>query len=135
MCVIFLLSGFNKLTNWSSNEAYLETHGMTTATSLLLAMAVVVELLGGLALLVGFRVRVVAIVLFLYLIPTTLIFHNFWAYEGAMRQDQMIHFLKNLTILGGLLEASVAGAGAWSADERIARWRRPFWAVWRRPAV
>jgi putative oxidoreductase len=135
MCIIFLLSGFDKLMHWSESEAYMTTHGLTTATGLLLAAAIIVEILGGLALLLGFALRPVAVILFLYLIPTTLIFHNFWAVAGSMRQDQMHHFLKNVAILGGLLEASVAGAGTWSVDESIARWRRPFWAVWRRPVA
>src|SRR5262245_42514676 len=96
MSVIFLLSGFNKLMDWSGTEAFMQAHGMTTATGALLAAAVAVEILGGVALLLGIRVRYVALVLFLYLIPTTFIFHNFWAVEGAARQEQMIHFLKNL---------------------------------------
>ncbi len=135
MCVIFLLSGFNKLMNWSGTEEFMQSQGMTTATGALLAAAVVVEIGGGLALLLGFKVRFVAIVLFLYLIPTTLMFHNFWAFQGAARQDPMIHFLKNLAILGGLLDLSVAGAGALSLDAEIARARRPFWAFWQRRAI
>ncbi len=130
VCVIFLLSGINKATNWSGTEAYMTAHGLNTATGVLLAGAIVVEVLGGLALLVGFEVRWVALVLFLYLIPATLLFHNFWALEGMARQEQMVHFLKNLAILGGLLDLSVVGAGALSAD--AARARRPWWALWSR---
>src|SRR5262249_35586029 len=79
MCVIFLLSGFTKVTNFAGNEGYMQAHGMTTATGLLLVLAIFAEIGGGLALFVGFRVRPVAVLLFLYLIPATLIFHNFWA--------------------------------------------------------
>jgi putative oxidoreductase len=136
MCVIFLLSGFNKVTNFSGTEGYMAAHGMTTGTAVLLVLAIIVEIGGGVALLLGFRVRAVSVMLFLYLIPATLMFHNFWAYsDPAMRQDQMLHFLKNLTILGGLLALSVAGAGAPSLDAAIARARRPFWAFWRRRAI
>ena len=136
MCVIFLLSGFNKATHFAGSEGFMRDHGMTTATGLLLVLAIIVEIGGGLALLFGFRVRAVSVVLFLYLIPTTLIFHNFWAVsDPATQHDQQLHFLKNLTILGGLLALSVAGAGVLSIDAAIARARRPFWAFWRRRAI
>lgn len=136
MCVIFLISGFSKMANFSGSEAFMAMHGMTGATAPLLVGAIIVEIGGGLALLFGFRVRLVAVVLFLYLIPTTIIFHNFWAVTDPVgHQDQKLHFLKNLTILGGLLALSVAGAGVLSMDAAIARARRPFWAFWRRRAI
>jgi len=136
MCVIFLLSGFTKVMDFSGNEGFMRAHGMTTGTAVLLTLAIIAEIGGGLALLLGFRVRAVSVLLFLYLIPTTLIFHNFWAEsDSIMRQNQMLHFLKNLTILGGLLALSVAGAGALSIDAAIARARRPFWAFWQRRAI
>jgi putative oxidoreductase len=59
--------------------------------------------------------------LFLYLIPTTLLFHNFWALQGIERQDNMAHFLKNLAIMGGLLVLAANGAGAHSVDARANR--------------
>ncbi len=136
MCVIFLVSGFSKIANFSGNEAYMAAHGMTGGTAILLVGAIIVEIGGGLALLFGFRVRAVSVILFLYLIPTTLIFHNFWAHtDPATRQDQMLHFLKNLTILGGLLALSAAGAGVFSMDAAIARARRPFWMFWQRRTI
>jgi putative oxidoreductase len=52
------------------------------------------------------------------LIPTTLLFHNFWAMQGMEQQDNMIHFLKNLAIMGGLLILAAYGAGAFSIDAR-----------------
>ncbi len=118
MCVIFLVSGFSKLTNFTGTEAYMTTHGMTSGTAILLIGAIIVEIGGGLALLFGFRVRLVSVVLFLYLIPTTIIFHHFWAdTDPATRQA----FLKNLAIGGGLLALSVAGAGVLSMDATIAQ--------------
>ena len=54
--------------------------------------------------------------LFLFLIPTTLLFHNFWAYSGADQANQMQHFLKNLAIMGGLLAIVGFGAGPLSCD-------------------
>jgi len=132
MCVIFLVSGFSKVENFSGTEAGMREHGMTTATGVLLAIAIIIEIGGGLALLFGFRVRAASVVLFLYLIPTTLIFHNFWAHTDPLARQE---FLKNLAILGGLLVLSVTGAGAPSMDAAIARARRPFWAFWQRRAT
>jgi putative oxidoreductase len=133
LCVIFLLSGASKLMAWPQTEAYMIEHGMTVATPALLAGAIIVEIAAGLALLLGFQVRLFAIVLFLYLIPTTLLFHNFWDFQGMERQNQMIHFLKNLAILGGLLDLSVVGAGALSLDAAMAR--AGAWSPSRRPQV
>jgi putative oxidoreductase len=66
--------------------------------------------------LVGVGTRVVAWIVFFYLIPTTLLFHNFWAMTGGDRIDNMIHFEKNLAIMGGLLFLAAFGAGAYSVD-------------------
>jgi len=65
----------------------------------------------------------------LYLIPTTLIFHNFWAFHGVEHQNQMMHFLKNVAIMGGLLEFYAVGAGSLSVDAKLAsRYTAfPFW--------
>jgi uncharacterized membrane protein YphA (DoxX/SURF4 family) len=93
----------------TQNATMMAEHGMP-AVPPLLGAAAVVEILDGLGLLVGFQTRIVALVLFLYLIPTTLIFHNFWAAAAPAQQEQMSNFLKNLAIMGGLLEFFAAGA-------------------------
>ena len=64
-----------------------------------------------------------ALGLFVFLIPTTLTFHNFWTLEDPERQQQMIHFLKNLAILGGLLECCALGGGGLSIDAAFLRRR------------
>ncbi len=130
MSVIFLISGWAKLTHWTGTESFMTAYGMP-AVPLLLAGAVLVEILGGLALLLGWQTRAAALILFLYLIPTTLIFHHFWSVPSAEQQTQLTNFLKNLAILGGLLTVTAWGAGALSLDARYAR-RWPtlqrFWA-------
>ena len=45
-------------------------------------------------------------------------FHNFWSYEGHQQQDQLIDFMKNLAILGGLIQIAAVGPGPWSIDNR-----------------
>jgi putative oxidoreductase len=81
-----------------------------------LAIALVIELVGGLAILTGLFTRFTAWIVFLYLIPTTFLFHNFWAVQGADRIDAMIHFEKNLAIMGGLVLLAAFGPGAYSID-------------------
>src|SRR5262245_59319341 len=82
--VIFLLSGFNKLTNWSATAEHMTHEGMV-AVPLLLAGAIAFEILGGLSLLLGFYGRLGSIALIVFLIPTTLIFHDFWAADPAQQ--------------------------------------------------
>ena len=63
--------------------------------------------------------RAAAILLALYLVPVTLTMHNFWAVTGAAQQEQMFNFLKNLALIGGLLELTAVGASAWSVDAAL----------------
>jgi putative oxidoreductase len=81
-----------------------------------IGLAMLVELLGGIAILTGFYTRLAAWVLFLYLIPTTVIFHNFWAFDGVLEAGHLAMFEKNLAIMGGLLILAVHGAGSYSLD-------------------
>lgn len=99
---IFIVSGLSKIGNWSGTAGYMASKGMP-AIPIFLAMAILFEVGGGILLLIGSKARIGASALILFLIPTTLIFHNFWAYQGMDQQIQMINFMKNLAILGGLL--------------------------------
>ena len=120
LSAIFLLSGFNKITNWSGTADHMAHQGLP-AVPLLLAGAIAFEILGGLSLLLGFFGRLGAAALIVFLIPTTLIFHAFWAVDPAQQQNQMIHFMKNLAILGGLLMAVAHGTGRYSLDRQFGR--------------
>ena len=115
--VIFLFSGFGKLTSFSSSAAFLASKHFPIPSAML-AGAIIVEIIGGLCLVFGFKARIAAFIMFLYLIPTTLVFHNFWALQGAARGDNQIHFLKNIAIMGALLMVSAYGPGKLSIDGR-----------------
>jgi putative oxidoreductase len=117
---IFLVSGFFKVAGYSQSVGYAAAKGLPLA-SVAIACAAAVEILGSIAILAGFKSRIVAWVLFLYLIPTTFLFHNFWAMNGMEQQDNMAHFLKNLGIMGGLLLLAASGPGAYSVDSRAAK--------------
>src|SRR5207245_7326075 len=77
----------------------------------LLALTILIELGGALALILGWRVRQAALGLFLFIIPATLLFHAFWSADAASYQNQLNHFLKNLAIMGGMLYVVVFGPG------------------------
>ena len=115
--IVFLGSGFSKVAMFSAMTGFMAAkHLPLPAVSL--AAAAAVEIFGGLAVLLGFQSRIAAWILFLYLIPTTVIFHNFWTMTGPEQMDNQIHFLKNLAIMGGLLFLAAFGPGAYSIDNR-----------------
>ena len=114
----FFISSIGKLAAWSATAAFAGSKGVPTA---LLAAATVLELLGAISVLTGWKTRWGAAALVAFLIPVTLVFHNFWADQGAEAQLQMIQFLKNVSIGGGLLAIFAAGPGALSVDGRRSR--------------
>ena len=99
---IFLLAGIHKMMDWQGMSAYMASQGMPWIPFFLTG-AMLVETLGGLSLILGIQARVGALVLAAFLIPATLIFHDFWTLEDPQRSLQMIMFQKNLAIMGGLL--------------------------------
>lgn len=105
LSAIFLMSGIGKLTHLSGMAA------MVHMNPALLAIAGVVEVAGGAMVLLGLWPRLGALALFLFLIPTTLMFHNFWAAPAEQFMNQQSHFLKNLAVMGGLLMVIAYGSG------------------------
>ncbi len=103
--LIFVMSGITKITGFEGTQQYMASHGIP-ATGILLVGAIVVEVLGGLSVILGLWARVGAAALILFLIPATLIFHTDFS-----QQTQLIMFLKNLSIMGGLLLVLAFGTG------------------------
>jgi len=99
---IFLLSGLGKLADLSGTASHMRAAHMP-AVPIFLAGAIALEILGGLSVITGFKARWGAAALILFLVPATVIFHGFWSFQGMERQMQMINFLKNVSIGGGLL--------------------------------
>lgn len=116
----FLDFGIYKLTNWTMMVGWLEMNGLPLP-ALLLGAAIVLELVGGTLLIAGARTRWVAVALALYLVPVTFLLHDFWTFEGIVRQGQRESFGKGLMIIGGLIFVALQGAGAVSLDERRER--------------
>ena len=115
LATVFLLAGAGKLSAYSATAAYMTSAGVPGA---LLPAVITTELGGALAIILGWRTRYVATLLAGFSILTAFIFHSNFA-----DQNQMIHFLKNLSIAGGLLLLVVNGAGPFSLDRRSGRAR------------
>lgn len=108
LAFIFVDAGIEKLMNPARTMRYMEAAGMHQAVGLLFAIAVVIELVGGLMLVAGWQTEWVALIVFLFCIPVTVIFH--------VIPGQTIQWHKNLAFMGGLLVLAVHGAGSISID-------------------
>lgn len=115
LSVMFLLSGFGKLADRTGTIQYIESAGLPFP-SLAYLVSLVCEIGGGLAILVGFKARWAAAVLFVFTLAAGLSFHAHFN-----DQDQTIHFLKNLAIAGGFLYVVAFGAGCFSLDAWLAK--------------
>ena len=109
---LFLLAGASKLAAPAMTIGYIQSVGLPLP-SVSFALAAFVEIAGGLALLLGYRTRAVAAILFLFTLVTAAFFHNHFA-----DQNQFIHFFKNVAIAGGLLNVVAFGGGRLSLDAR-----------------
>ena len=117
LALIFLISGYHKVGGFSNVATAMAGKGIPFP-EVALAVTIFIEIGGGLMLIAGWKARWAAAVLFLWLIPVTALFHNFWAVEAAQYQNQFNHFLKNLCIMGGMLYIMAFGAGPFSVDNR-----------------
>jgi putative oxidoreductase len=118
LSLIFIISGVAKLFGWNETLGYMNSQGLPVP-QVLLAVATAIEIVCGVMLLVGYQTRIASAIVFVYLIPVTLVFHDFWSYQGQEAQSQMVDFLKNLAILGGLAHVWATGPGAISVDYRL----------------
>ena len=113
--VPFAMSGFGKLAAYGPTVGKIAAVGLPVPP-LAFAVAVVVELGGGLLLIAGYRARLIALALALFSLVTAAFFHGNFA-----DQNQMIHFLKNVMLAGGLLQVAAFGAGAISIDSHLSK--------------
>jgi putative oxidoreductase len=109
---IFLLSGLSKIAASAATIGYISSAGLPLPQAGL-AIAVVVEVVGSIALIAGFQTRWAAAILAVFTIVAALVFHNNFA-----DQSQFINFFKNVSITGGLLQIIAFGAGRFSLDAR-----------------
>jgi putative oxidoreductase len=107
---IFLLAGINKISAYSGTQAYMDAMGVPGA---LLPLVIILEIGGGLAVIIGWKTKWVALALALFTLVAAIIFHR-----NFSEQMQLILFMKNIAIVGGFLLLVAHGAGAYSIDKR-----------------
>jgi len=116
--LMFIMSGFGHLFSSAQMVAYAEQMGLPLA-SVLVPLTGIMILLGGLSVVLGYQAKWGALLLIIFLIPTTFIMHPFWKIEDAMQaQMQMIMFMKNLSMLGGAILIYYFGTGPLSLDKK-----------------
>jgi putative oxidoreductase len=111
----FVMSGLGKLAAYGATVGYIAAVGLPVPP-LAFILAVMTELGGGLLLISGYRARTVSLAMAVFCVVTAMFFHHNFA-----DQNQMIHFLKNVMMAGGLLQIAYFGAGAFSLDARLGR--------------
>ena len=112
LALIFVTAGFGKITGYAGAAGYMASKGLPLI-DVLLPLTILVELGGGLLIVFGLFSRYAALAIFLFLIPVTLIFHS------AGDAVNQIMFMKNISIMGGLLLLIANGPGMWSIDGRL----------------
>ena len=118
--LIFILSGLGKMFAFGATAAKMSAAGFPAA-AFFLVCAILIETLAGTALLLGFKTTSAAWALVVFLIPATIIFHAANMTDPVHGQEQIVHTLKNLAILGALLKFAADGAGLISLDNFFAR--------------
>ncbi|MBR7794390.1 DoxX family protein [Undibacterium sp. FT147W] len=116
---LFLPAGIVKLTGFAGTVAYISSAGLPMP-ALAAAAALIVEIGGGAALIAGAGTRIAALVLALFTLVASFVFHAYWAVPADQQYVTQLLFFKNIAVAGGLLTLAAWGAGAWSIDARIA---------------
>ncbi|WP_297844797.1 DoxX family protein [Pseudomonas sp.] len=112
IAAIFLLSGFSKITAPAMMIGYIQSVGLPLP-AVALGLAILVEVGGSIALILGYRTKLIAAIMALFTVVTAIAFHN-----NLADQNQFIHFFKNIAMAGGLLQVIALGAGRFSLDAR-----------------
>lgn len=110
LALIFIVSGLGKITNYAGTQAYMDAMGVP---SMMLPLVIALEVLGGIAIVLGFKARLVAFVMAGFSVASAILFHADFA-----DQTQMMMFMKNIAMAGGFLMIVAHGAGAYSLDQR-----------------
>lgn len=116
MSAIFILAGYDKIIGFENTSGYMESKGLPMA-DVLLVLTIIIELGGGILILVGWNARWAAAAIMLFLIPVTYVFHPFWSLEGREATMEYYAFMKNLTIMGGMIYIVAYGSGPFSLQK------------------
>lgn len=119
LALVFVPAGWGKLTGFQGTVGYAASAGMPMPEAGV-AVGLAIELLGGLALLLGFKTRYAALVLAVFTFVASFIFHKYWAVPADQVMVTQLLFMKNMGMAGGLLAFAAFGAGGWSLDGKKA---------------
>ncbi len=119
LVLVFLLAGLNKIMNYDATVADIAAHGVPLAV-VATPLAILFELGGAILVVLGYRTREAALALILFTVLATLFYHRFWEMSGQEQTINMIMFLKNLGLIGGLALLWHVGPGALALDARQA---------------
>ncbi|WP_035201159.1 DoxX family protein [Agrobacterium tumefaciens] len=115
LATIFIFSGLGKIMAPEATQGYIASMGLPLPL-LSYLLAVVIELGGGILLVFGYQTRIVSLTIAAFTLVTAVVFHSNFA-----DPNEMIHFLKNISMAGGLLQVAAFGAGSFSLDARRLR--------------
>jgi putative oxidoreductase len=118
LAAMFVLAGTSKIGGFSGTVSFIASVGLPMP-SLLAVLTVVLEIVGGIALIVGYRTRLFAFLLAGFTLLAAFIFHAFWSLPADQAYVQNLLFMKNLSIAGGLLLLTALGGGDWSLDSKL----------------
>lgn len=119
LALMFILSGFGKLGNIQGTAAFIASGGLPAPTVLAVAVGAL-ELFGGLALVLGYQVRLTGLALAVFTVAASVVFHAWWSAPAEQQFVTQLLFMKNISVAGGMLLISALGAGPLSIDARLA---------------
>jgi len=115
LALIFVMSGIEKTMGIGATAQMIGSKGLPAPMALAYAAAAL-ELIGGVLIVIGWQTRIVALALAVFTAIASFFFHDFWHMSGPEQTNNMIQFMKNVSIIGGFLMLAAAGAGRFSVD-------------------
>lgn len=115
LALMFVVAGFGKIGSFEETAAYIASTGLPMP-QVGVVIGIVVEVAGGLLLFAGWKARWAALALAAFSVAATYFFHNFWSMTGPAAQTNQLLFMKNISVIGGLLMVWAFGPGRYSVD-------------------
>ncbi len=110
--LIFIIAGFGKVMHFYDNVAYIASQHVPLPVAATM-LAILFELGGSMLILIGWKARIGAAMIFIFVLIATFLVHDFWAYPEPEAKNQLLHFMKNISILGGAVYIMIVGAGSY----------------------
>ena len=117
LALMFVLAGFGKIAGFADTTATMTGAGLPFV-NVLLVLTILIELGGGAAIMLGWKTRPIALVVLLFTALATVVFHAFWAAPPDRVMLQQLMFMKNVSVMGGLLVLYAFGPGDYALDDR-----------------